>query len=162
MWKGRYGVKITYTPLPETQEQDSTAFPNLNDLVEYQKASGGKYSSVHGVSRSTTVTELGSGWAFSWRGKGWLMIASSQWEVLGYGSDVAGTASDSQGQGQGRDWIVTYFSKTLFTPAGIDIYSRDEGGVSEECIDGIKTELAKLENESLKKLSGEIFEIPRK
>ena len=97
------------------------------------------------------MPELGSGWAFGWRGKGWLMIASSQWEVLGYGSDS-----------QGKDWIVTYFSKTLFTPAGIDIYSRNENGVSEECVASIKAELTKLEDESLKKLADEVFAIPRK
>jgi hypothetical protein len=160
MWKGRYGVKITYTPIPETQEQDSTAFPDLNDLVEYQKSSGGKYSTVNGISSSTTVSELGSGWAFSWRGKGWLMIASSRWEVLGYGSDLTGAAPGTENQA--KDWVVTYFSKTMFTPAGIDIYSRSEDGVSAECVERIKTELAKLEDDGLKKLAGEIFEIPRK
>jgi hypothetical protein len=160
MWKGKYGVKITYAPLPDTQESDKTAFPDLSDLVEYQKKSGGAYSSVNGVSRSVNVPDLGSGWAFSWRGKGWLMIASSQWEVLGYGSDIAGAAPGAEGQA--KDWIVTYFSKTLFTPAGIDIYCRNEEGVSAECIENIKKELGGFEDESVKKLAGEIFSIPRK
>lgn len=88
------------------------------------------------------------------------MIASSQWEVLGYGSDISGTESDAQGEG--RDWIVTYFSKTLFTPAGIDVYSRNENGISKKCMEEIKAELLKIEDESVKKLAGEIFEIPRR
>ena len=46
--------------------------------------------------------------------KGWLMIASSKWQVLGYG----------------EGWAITYFAKTLFTPAGIDIYIRAEQGIS--------------------------------
>ena len=160
MWKGRFGVKITYTPLPQTQEADATGFPDVNDLVEYQKISGGKYSSINGISRSVTVPDLGSGWGFSWRGRGWLMIASSQWEILGYGTDVAGATPGIDGQG--KDWMVTYFSKTLFTPAGIDIYSRDADGISAECISDIKVQLAKMDDKGLKKLAGEIFEIPRK
>jgi len=160
LWKGRFGVKITYTPLPGTQEADKTAFPDLNDFVEYQKKSGGSYSSVNGVSRSVTVPDLGSGWAFSWRGKGWLMIASSQWEVLGYGSDISGAAPGTEGQA--KDWIVTYFGKTIFTPAGIDVYCRSEDGLSAECVANIKKELESFEDPSLKKLAGEIFEIPRK
>lgn len=88
------------------------------------------------------------------------MIASSRWEVLGYGSDLTGAAPGTENQA--KDWVVTYFSKTMFTPAGIDIYSRSEDGVSAECVERIKTELAKLEDDGLKKLAGEIFEIPRK
>lgn len=88
------------------------------------------------------------------------MIASSQWEVLGYGTDIVGAAPGQQGQT--KDWIVTYFSKTLFTPAGIDIYCRNPDGVSEECIENIKAELGNFGDESLKKLAGEIFAIPRK
>lgn len=156
MWKGRFGVKITYAPLPES----STAAPDFDDMVEYQKTSGGKWSSVHGISRSETIPKLGSGWAYSWRGKGWLMIASSAWEVLGFGEDLAASAPGG-GDSQGRDWVVTYFSKTMFTPAGIDVYSKSPEGVSAECLENIKAEFAKFEDANLKKLGAELFEIPR-
>ena len=52
--------------------------------------------------------------AYGWRGKGWLKIASSQWEVLGSGEEEGG-------------WAVTFFQKTLFTPIGIDVYARKKG-----------------------------------
>lgn len=48
--------------------------------------------------------------AFTWRGSGWLAIASSSWEVK---------LIDPEGE-----WAVIWFSKTLFTPEGIDIISR--------------------------------------
>jgi hypothetical protein len=48
--------------------------------------------------------------AFAWRGKGFLFIAKSHWEVR--------MIDDKQ------QWAVIYFSKTLFTPEGVDIISR--------------------------------------
>ncbi|RYE23533.1 MAG: hypothetical protein EOP51_10210 [Sphingobacteriales bacterium] len=47
---------------------------------------------------------------FTWRGKGLLFIAKSKWQVK---------LMDEHGQ-----WAVIYFSKTLFTPEGVDIISR--------------------------------------
>ena len=53
------------------------------------------------------------------------MIASSHWQLLGYRllppSSVAASASAPPGD---PEWCCTYFSSTLFTPAGLDIYSR--------------------------------------
>lgn len=44
--------------------------------------------------------------------------------------------------GYSDEWAVTFFSKTLFTPAGIDIYTRSEQGMDEEIyreiINGLK------------------------
>ncbi len=47
---------------------------------------------------------------FNWRGKGWLSIARSKWQVR---------HRDTAGQ-----WAVIAYSKTIFTPAGVDIISR--------------------------------------
>lgn len=148
MWKSKSNVRITYTTLPTGS--DAPPDSDFDDLVEYKKLAGGKDSSVHGVSRAVAVPELGAGWAYSWRGKGLLMIASSQWEVLGWGEDVA----------SGSSWVVTYFGKTLFTPAGLDFYSRSKDGLSESIVTSIKAELAKLEDPSLKTLADSIFEVP--
>jgi hypothetical protein len=146
MWKSKSNVRITYTPLPAHTDAPT----DFDDLVEYKKLTGGKDSSVHGVSRAVTVPELGAGWAFSWRGKGLLMIASSQWEILGWGEDAA----------TGSSWVVTYFGKTLFTPAGLDFYSRSKDGLSEGIVTSIKAELAKLEDSSLKTLAASVFDVP--
>lgn len=48
--------------------------------------------------------------AFVWRGKGLLSLVRSHWKVA---------LLDSSGQ-----WAVIWFSKTLFTPEGVDIISR--------------------------------------
>jgi hypothetical protein len=146
MWKSKSNVRITYKTLPAQGDAPT----NFDDLVEYKKLAGSKDSSVHGVSRAVTVPELGAGWAFSWRGKGLLMIASSQWEILGWGEDAA----------TGSSWVVTYFGKTLFTPAGLDFYSRSKDGLSEGIITSIKAELSKLEDPSLKILADSVFEVP--
>jgi hypothetical protein len=78
--------------------------------------------------------------AYHWRGKGWLMIASSKWEILGYG--------DEQG---------TYFAKTLFTPAGVDFYSRN-GSLKPETVEEIKSALARLDGD-VKTLAETVFEV---
>lgn len=78
------------------------------------------------------------------------MIASSHWEVLGYG--------DLEGEQQ---WAVTYFAKTLFTPAGIDVYSRTKEGLSETVMVGIKEALTAVEHTGVKGLVGNLFEIKR-
>ena len=48
--------------------------------------------------------------AFVWRGKGLLSLLRSKWKVV---------LQDPDGQ-----WAVIWFSKTLFTPEGVDIISR--------------------------------------
>lgn len=78
------------------------------------------------------------------------MIASSHWEVLGYG-DLE----------EGQQWAVTYFAKTLFTPAGIDVYSRMKEGLSEAVMVGIKEALAAVEHAGVTSLVGELFEVKR-
>lgn len=50
-----------------------------------------------------------------------MKIASSHWEVLGWGEDEEG----------GEKWVVTWFQASLFTPMGVDVYSDRKEGVSE-------------------------------
>jgi hypothetical protein len=64
---------------------------------------------------------------FIWRGKGLLAIAKSNWEVR---------LTD-----ENRQWAVIYFSKTLFTPAGVDIISRTET-LDKATLDYIKAKMA--------------------
>ncbi|KAL2435238.1 hypothetical protein ABEF95_014775 [Exophiala dermatitidis] len=138
MWKTNRNVTITYTSL----ENDIQV---LDDLVEYQPLTSDKHKTVKGVD---TPTADPAGGAYSWRGRGWLRIASSHWEVLGYGDQDGG-------------WMVTYFNKTLFTPAGIDIYARRKGGLSEEMLEWIKDQLraVKAEDPKFAGLADGIFAI---
>ncbi|KAI4152479.1 MAG: hypothetical protein LQ340_002879, partial [Diploschistes diacapsis] len=48
---------------------------------------------------------------------------------------------------------------TLFTPAGIDIYSRDRGGLPAVAVEEIKRELAALESTEINKLVDGVFEV---
>lgn len=135
MWKSNRNVRITYTPLPNNPGK-------INDLVEYQSLTGEKLKSVRGID-TPNQTFPGS---YDWRGKGWLKIASSHWEVLGYGVEEGG-------------WAVTYFAKTLFTPAGVDIYSKEKGGLSEALLQRIKDELTRIEDGNFRKMMEGIFAV---
>jgi hypothetical protein len=72
--------------------------------------------------------------AFVWRGKGILGLLKSKWRVA---------LIDPNGQ-----WAVIAFSKTLFTPEGVDIISRAPE-ISEETVKEIKKLIEK--DEDLKK-----------
>lgn len=133
MWKNNRNVVITYKPLESG---------TIDDLVEYQPLKSDKKKTVEGVDKPDTAVDA----AYNWRGKGWLKIASSHWEVLGHGEEEGG-------------WVVTFFAKTLFTPAGIDVYARKKGGLSEELVGRIREEMRKVEDPGFRKQADEIFEI---
>ncbi|KAI8938284.1 hypothetical protein NX059_005943 [Plenodomus lindquistii] len=156
MWRKSRNVRITYTPIPSTNPQQ------INDVVSYQSLTSDAVKTVTGVDKPLDVyyphpdphgvNTMGDGerasLGYKWRGKGWLMIASSRWEILGWG-DEEGT--------EGNGWVVTYFAKTLFTPAGVDFYSR-KGPLRPETLAKIKKGLEELGGE-LAKLAGELFEV---
>ena len=142
LWKGKRNVNITYQLLPA----DKSGVAKIDDLVQYQAIGSDKISSVHGVDKPTP----GNQGAWDWRGKGWLKIASSHWECLGFGHTD-----------DGNQWLVTYFEKTLFTPAGIDIYSRNKEGLPQAVVDQISTALKDLAVKEIIDLANSIFEIPQ-
>ncbi|KAI5207808.1 hypothetical protein E4T39_01666 [Aureobasidium subglaciale] len=148
MWKSKRNVQITYTALPpSTPDAKPDQTDRLDDVVSYQGLDSDKLHTIHGVDKASGGVGVTDVW--DWRGKGWLMIASSHWEVLGW-ADM-GASQDS--------WVVTYFAKTLFTPAGIDFYSRRKEGLSEQTVQDIKTALSRVENEDVRRLSSEVFEV---
>ncbi|PVH92205.1 hypothetical protein DM02DRAFT_620078 [Periconia macrospinosa] len=149
MWRKNRNVVITYSAVPNTSP------PHLDDLVTYQPVNSASQKTVHGVDKPFSVPNIAKGdgedtkdvasLGYNWRGKGWLMIASSKWEILGYGDD------------EENSWVVTYFAKTMFTPVGIDIYSR-KGKLRPEMVEQIKAGLAGLGGD-VAKLAGEVFEV---
>ncbi|KAF1945625.1 hypothetical protein EJ02DRAFT_338305 [Clathrospora elynae] len=150
MWKKSRNVRITYTPIPNTSPTQ------IEDVVTYQSLSSTSLKTVHGVDKAFKVPETApahtegdevASMAYNWRGKGWLMIASSKWEILGYGDDKA----------TGNSWVVTYFAKTLFTPAGVDFYSR-KGSLTPELVQSIESALARLGGE-VARLAGDVFAV---
>ncbi|KAH0369659.1 hypothetical protein KCU65_g3159, partial [Aureobasidium melanogenum] len=148
MWKSKRNVQITYKALaPSTPDATPGQTDRLDDVVSYQALDSDKVHTVHGVDKASGGIGVTDIW--DWRGKGWLMIASSHWEVLGWADKGAGQDS----------WVVTYFAKTLFTPAGIDFYSRGKEGLSEQTVQDIKAALARVDNEDVRRLSSELFEV---
>ena len=140
LWKDKRNVTEDYAAI----EPDASGIVRIDDTASYQKLNSDKIHTIHGIDTPTP----GADGAFDWRGKGWLKIASSHWEILGWGD-----------LGDGAQWIVTYFSKTLFTPAGIDIYSRTKEGLSEKALDDILSRLKELEAAELKVLVEGIFQV---
>ncbi|KAH7112888.1 hypothetical protein B0J11DRAFT_542178 [Dendryphion nanum] len=146
MWKKNRNVQITYTRIPGTSP------PHIDDLVTYQSLSSDSKKTVRGVDKpfpvlGGSVSETEASLGYHWRGKGWLVIASSKWEILGYGIE----------EGSSTEWAVTFFAKTLFTPTGVDIYSRN-GFLREDTLSQIKEALTGLEGD-IAGLSKDVFAV---
>lgn len=124
MWRSTSNVRITYKTLPGG---------NVDDLVEYEK--GGSLKTVAGIDKPDPSTPG----AWNWRGKGWLRIASSHWEVLSWGERPA------RGEDGVERWVITWFAPTLFTKEGLDIYSDRPGGLSKATLDELMAGLAGLD-----------------
>ncbi len=99
-WRSRTSPSVTYADLPDGR---------VLDAVHYR--SGGKDRIVLGA--DTPVAD-----GFRWRGLTPLTrLTSSRWQVV--------ANDESAAEPSGR-WAVTSFEKTLFTPAGVDVYCRAE------------------------------------
>ena len=151
MWKSKHNVNITYTPLEATIDKETGKKANrLDDFVNFEEEGvvrHEKEKDVHGVSTASDDSH----WAWDWRGKGLLKVASSHWEVLAFGDEP-----------DGNQWIVTHFTKTLFTPAGLDIYSRKREGPNENILQGTKDALKKMEDSTLQQMAEEVFRVEQK
>ncbi|KAG7007779.1 hypothetical protein G7Y79_00008g024170 [Physcia stellaris] len=158
MWKDKRNVRITYTVLPFTNPSLPDPVLRLDDLVEYQALNSDKIKAIHGID---TASGADTG-AWDWRGKGWLKIASSHWEFVDWGLDGAGGIVEGETEGHGKgieeEWAVIWFQKTLFTPEGIDIFSRRKEGLREETVKAVKE---KLGGGRHKTMSEGLFEVRR-
>lgn len=93
----------------------------LSDKVSYLK--NGKSKSINGYDHVDSKTAG----AFVWKGKGLLSFVKSKWRV--------------ELMDPSQQWAVICFSKTLFTPEGVDIISRQKT-LSIETINAIKIQMA--------------------
>lgn len=150
MWRSARNVRITYKPLAPTAASTPSEVQNIDDLVEYEKNNkSSAYKTVAGIDKPDPAVPA----SWNWRGKGWLRIASSHWEVLGWGekplSSSSATAEQQDSQKPAATverWVVTWFAATLFTPEGIDIYSDRPEGISPETLAGVTAALNSLES----------------
>jgi len=126
MWRKAKNVRITYKILAASTPGGEAC---LDDCVENEPTERTllpQPKSIRGVD-----TPDGEG-AWAWRGKGLLRIASSRWEVLGWG------------ERDGERWVVTWFAPSLFTPAGVDVYSGRREGISEGLFEVVEKALEGL------------------
>ncbi|BGP19090.1 hypothetical protein JCM10213_006644 [Rhodosporidiobolus nylandii] len=157
LWKNKRDVTITYTPIagePET---------TFDDLVRFSFSSsklGSKQWEVKGVDRLETDLQ-GNGARWKWRGKGLLKISTSHWQLLGYSLAPSPPADAASSSPPAPEWAVTYFSSTLFTPAGLDIYTRTPTSLTNSQVAEVIQQLEGLggEVESLCK-DGGMFRVP--
>lgn len=170
MWRKNRNVEVTYNPLPSSASSPQ----RLEDEVAYYTIGSTKRSTVVGIDTACGEGEGGELGAFDWRGKGWLKLVSSHWEVLGWGYVGEGgehgsseerreaPAGEEEEEGKEEDkWMMTWFSKTVFTPAGIDVYARTKGGHAGWVVEKLREALAGMEDEEMRKLGTELFEVVR-
>lgn len=142
MWRNKRNVRVEYTRITGDK---------LDDIVSYQNRDATTIRKLHGVDRPK---KNGS---FSWRGKGRMSVASSRWEILGWsgggGSQSAGTAGHDgvvevaaapAPAENTEQWIVTYYARTLFTEAGVDIYARKSSGLKPDTLRKLKLAINRL------------------
>ncbi|KAI9067144.1 hypothetical protein FKP32DRAFT_1673327 [Trametes sanguinea] len=167
LWTTKKDVTITYAMKPSPADDSTVRF---DDIVEYRAKSdtpNSKPSRVVGVDtllappHSDTAAAGNTDGAsaprpaqtrYKWRGKGWLVIASSRWQVLGCSRDPSAENPHA--------WAVTYFEKTLFTPPGLDIYARTAQGLPDELVEVIISKVKALGGD-VAKLANTFFEVER-
>ncbi|PWN42467.1 hypothetical protein IE81DRAFT_323439 [Ceraceosorus guamensis] len=129
------------------------------------------------ISGRNTIDDKGrNGASFHWRGFWWLKPFTSRWQVLGFSRNFVGVKAPSNEP----EWIITYFSATLFTPAGVDVYAREASSLSDETLDEIiqamrqgglvaphqepweenLSEASAEHRAVLRRLAGQVFRIP--
>ncbi|KAG9234483.1 hypothetical protein BJ875DRAFT_11748 [Amylocarpus encephaloides] len=122
IWRKAKNVRITYAILPRATSA-SDAGDCLDDEVAYDEIDGkpeGFFEKALGMRRIRGVDYPDGEGKWHWKGRGWLKVAGgSRWEVLGWG------------ECEGERWVVTWFEKSLFTPAGVDVYCDRTEGISE-------------------------------
>jgi hypothetical protein len=127
MWRKAKNVRITYKKIspvtpscPILLDDEITSVPTAKTWMPQPK-------SIKGID-----TPDGEG-GWNWRGKGMLKMATSHWEVLGWG------------ERRDERWVVTWFAPSLFTPAGLDIYCSKKEGISGQLYKDISEALTNLE-----------------
>jgi len=99
-WQNRFAPTVEYSIEP------CASGVRVLDEVRYKNHRGSK-KDVVGYDYLTP----GINGQFLWQAKPWyLRFLKSEWGVVDHNEDYT--------------WAVTFFSKTLFTPAGVDVYSR--------------------------------------
>lgn len=87
------------------------------------------------------------------------MIATSKWQLLGFNVSPTTQSASSESTTE-PEWVVTHFEQTLFTPAGLDIYSRSKDGLSDTFIEGLVEEISLVGEVGALVKDGGMFRVP--
>lgn len=161
--------KFSFWPAsPASSDGAAKKLDRLDDVIEFQEPGSDKFRQFRGRDLTTPGSDTR---AWDWRGKGIIKVASSHWEVLGWGVDDHGLrplqaeekllyAPDANGDAKPKDrdyWMVTYFIKTVFTPPALDIYSTNPNGLSDEAFSAIRQALVTLKDPEIDRLLAEVY-----
>ncbi|GLA74926.1 hypothetical protein AtubIFM55763_006178 [Aspergillus tubingensis] len=116
-----------------SQPTPTSPAPILTNKTSYQTLSSSSVKTTTGTDRAISAGKEQGPIQMEWRGSGWLRMVSAQWEILGWGG-----ADDDD------EWLLVFANKSMFTPAGISLYSRRKTGVDELVWAGIEVELRGL------------------
>lgn len=137
-WRDKRNVSVTYSLLGATNQSNAP----IDDLIKYQSISSAKLQTVHGTDTPSQTDP----WAWTWRGNGLLRVVTSRWEILGHG--------ELEDRGQ---WIVVYAQKSIFTPAVINVYTREKHALSQAMLKSIAVALEGVGQDSLRALVGSMY-----
>lgn len=120
-----------------------------------------------------------NGATYLWRGYNFLKPFTSHWQIVAHNDQFTQSATDASNAvengnqtdeptaANGADkepiWLVTYFTATMFTEAGIDLYVR--GTLSDEAYDEIVNALKDFQGDTpaakeLRDLAAKMFKVP--
>lgn len=120
-----------------------------------------------------------NGASYLWRGYNFLKPFTSHWQIVAHNdrftqsvseasttvdnADQDGTPAQANGTDNEPIWLVTYFTATLFTEAGIDLYVR--GTLTDEAYNEIVEALKNFQGDTpaakeLRDLAAKMFKVP--
>jgi len=110
--------------------------PTLHGDVQYFNKKG-KLKHITGFDKPMNDYNT----AFQWRGKGFLWLFKSNWSIIAYHRE--------------QQWAIMYFEKTLATPEGYDVFSKQKQ-LDDKTLETINKKLEELGlKEKLKTLKQE-------
>ncbi|KAJ7293727.1 hypothetical protein C8J57DRAFT_1491095 [Mycena rebaudengoi] len=149
LWKNKKNVRITYSAVPDEPATTFDDHESTGWKTGRRRAGNGALASIFPAPEAEILAVR--------RGKGLLMIASSRWQLLGFHV----SPSSTEAQSDEPEWAVTYFASTLFTPAGLDIYSRTKDGLSDAFVEALIADIGALGGEVASMIKdGRMFRVP--
>ncbi|CAG8970820.1 hypothetical protein HYALB_00001608 [Hymenoscyphus albidus] len=140
-WKDKRNPTVTFQ-----KHSDSTSTTSyLENSTNYQPSTSTKIKTVNGT--DSPVTEQQG--TYEWRGAGWLKVASSSWEILGY--EKSGVNA----------WLFVYTPGSIFTTGGLILYSNSKEGLSEGALERLEAVFAGWKHPKLQELVVSMYDTRR-